>query len=62
MAEEGRPVPRLKDGDLVYIGDTRTRTVRWEVRVTNLLTDFQYGSRRHALAALRAAYGMYAGT
>ena len=54
------PYNSLKDGDLVYIGDTRSRKVHWEVRVSNLLTNFRYGSRRHALAALLAAYGMHA--
>jgi hypothetical protein len=51
------PYLSFQQGDLVYIGDQRRRTIRWEVRVSDLLTDFQYRSRRHALAALRAAYG-----
>lgn len=55
------PYLSFKEGDLVYIGDPRSRTVRWEVRVSSLLSGFQYRTRRHALTALRVSYGMYAG-
>lgn len=53
------PYTALGDGDVVYIGDPRSRRVTWEVRITDLLTDFHYTSRRHALTALRMAYGLY---
>jgi hypothetical protein len=43
----------------VYIGDTSTRSLLWETRVTDLLTDFGYRSTRQALAALRSAYGLH---
>lgn len=54
------PYKRLSDGDVVYIGDIRTRRIHWEVRVTDLLADFGYSSPHHALNALRSAYGLYA--
>lgn len=54
------PYNCLSEGDLVYIGDTRTRRVGWEVRLTNLLADFGYATTKHALSALRSAYGLYA--
>jgi 5-methylcytosine-specific restriction endonuclease McrA len=52
------PYNRLCEKDVVYIGDTKTRQLYWEVRVTYLLR-FGYSSTRHALGALRSAYGMY---
>lgn len=45
--------------DTVFIANQRTRVVEWEVTVDSVLK-FQYTSIRHALGALRAAYGMYA--
>lgn len=55
------PYRAISEGDVVYIGDPRTRRIRWETRVDRLLTDFRYASTKHALAALRSAYGAYAG-
>lgn len=52
------PYNRLASGDVVYLGDPKTRRVSWEVRVGALLTDFLYSSTKHALAALRSAYGV----
>lgn len=54
------PYNCLSEGDVIYIGDTETRYINWEVRVRNLLRDFGYSSPRHALSALRSAYGLYA--
>jgi hypothetical protein len=54
------PYNRLSEGDVVYIGDPATRRLSWEVRISALLTGFGYTSTKHALAALRAAYGLYA--
>lgn len=54
------PYNRISDGDVVYVGDPTTRRLHWEVQVTSLLTNFGYGSTKHALSALRAAYGFHA--
>jgi 5-methylcytosine-specific restriction endonuclease McrA len=53
------PYSRFSENDVVYIGDPTTRRIHWEVRVSNLLSDFGYTSTRHALGALRSAYGLY---
>lgn len=53
------PYEAIDVGDTVFIGNTRTRTVTWEVRVDKLLK-FPYRSIRHALSGLRMAYGLYA--
>lgn len=54
------PYNALADGDVVYIGDTVSRKLHWEVRITALLSDFAYGTAKHALSGLRQAYGLYA--
>ena len=54
------PYNQICEEDVAYIGDTKTREIYWEVRVTNLLTDFGYTSPKHALNGLRSAYGLYA--
>lgn len=54
------PYQTIREGDYVFIGDPTTRTIAWETRVDKLLTNFPYRSVRHALSALRMAYGVYA--
>jgi len=54
------PYNALAEGDVVYIGDTVTRKLHWEVRISALLTGFDYRSTQHALSGLRQAYGLYA--
>ena len=53
------PYNKIAERDVVYIGDPDERRLLWEVRVSCLLSDFHYGSSRHALSALRTAYGLY---
>ena len=58
-ARRASPYNQLAEGDVIYLGDTKTRRISWEVRVSDLLVDFGYRTPRHALAALRASYGLY---
>lgn len=51
------PFEQIAEGDVVYLGDTDTRRVYWEVRVGSLLRD-GYESTAEALDALWHAYGI----
>lgn len=54
------PYQRLIESDTIYLGDPATRRILWEAHPTAVLSNFNYLSTRHALAALRSAYGLYA--
>lgn len=54
------PSTAISEGDVVFIGDTKTRIVSWEVRVTRLVKGVQYDSTLKALHMLRKAYGLEA--
>ena len=54
------PFHVLEDGDIVYIGDPASRSILWEVRVSNLLKSNEPVNRNGMFRLLRLAYGMYA--
>ena len=51
------PYSQIEEGDVVYLGDTETRRIYWEVRVAALLHD-GYASTADALDALWRSYGL----
>lgn len=51
------PFNEIAEGDIVYIGDTETRRIYWEVCVGALLRD-GYASTAEALEALWRSYGL----